>query len=303
MKKISTVVVLISITWAITMSSIAQTVPATNGSIAQALSAPDQYTGNINLLSDLLKQLVGGEVVQFDVKSPTALANARYKGGDQKLDAMIAKNGAENVFFIDVNATLEPNFLAKMSEAIKSVSAAHLEIPQRLALGGLEGSGRCDELKGSFNENLAVLFQLSEVGFKRVSGGNAEISNFLIDPNGFVAADMAERASDVLIKQWEDQKFPKRLDILIVGDNEVVIQRDQYSTLQSDISARIALEPTDWVANSADAEESAWKFLVATSTCGFKSFSIVTRRSFVLALAMDQTVLAKAKKITVQIVK
>jgi hypothetical protein len=285
------------------MAQTAQVAPATGGLFTQAQSAPSPERDKRSL-NDLLTQLENGEGIQFDAKAPIALANTKYTGGNGLLDHIISTNGADNVFFISVEASLDPAFIAKIKKVVDPLAATRLSVSQRNSLPALENNKQCDKIQGAFNVDQAVLFLFSERAFKRVPDGSAaDMDGYLFEPNKLVDVVMVDSALDILSKRFahpvDRQSTPPTLDVLILGDNESVLQKEQHGV--QPITSRIFLEQTDWIRDYRDAEETAWMFIVPKTECGFRALSIVERRSFILALAIDPAALAQAKKITVKI--
>jgi len=305
MKKLLLALGFIGATFAAATGSMAQTAPAAGGLFTQAQAAPSPERDKRSL-NDLLTQLENGEGIQFDVKAPIALANTKYTGGNGTLDYIISTKGSDNVFFISVDATLDPAFLAKIKKLVESLAVTRLSVSQRNSLPALENNKQCEKIEGAFNIDQAVLFQFSERAFKRVPDGSAaDRDGYLFEPNKLVDVVMVDSALNILSKRFshpqDRQPAPPNLDVLILGENESVLQKEQYGAQPR--TNGIFLEPTDWIRDYSDANETAWMFIVPKAECGFRALSIVERRSFILALAIDPAALAQAKKITVKIAK
>ena len=273
------------------------------GLFTQAQSMATQKTNKLNLLNDLLRPLIGGEVVQFAVQPPIPLANSKYKGGDQRLDFIIKENGEENVFFVKVIASLDPNFLANMKKVVQATAAAHVSVPQT-KIGDSRGS-HCTKFNSDFNPNLAASIGFYDVGFNRQ--GNGATISYVIDSSKFVDLYMIDGVGKALLtSQRENEEASTSLEIAILGANGSVLQKEQIYYIEGfggrsgpPATERIALYPDDFL-NSNDLP---WN-LVGRNVggCNFEGPGIVTRRTFTLGIAIAPAALKDAQKIVVRII-
>lgn len=253
------------------------------GLFTQAQSTSNQKTNKLNLLNDLLRPLIIGEVIQFAVEKPIPLSASKYTGGDPTLDFIIKKNGAENVFFIKVNASIDPNFLANFKKVVASTSSAYISVSQN----GMIPNSQCAKLSREFNPNLAVPIAIFDLGYRR-SNGN------VIDPNKFMDIYMIDNSRDGLIKPVSQTS----LQVDILGQNDTTLQVERF-TNDRQKSERIQVFGDDRISRL----DRVWEFVQSSAICNFGSLAVVANRSFTLGIAIDPAALKQAQKIIVRIVE
>jgi uncharacterized protein len=248
----------------------------------------DQTRNKVDLINDLLRPLISGEVIRFDVEKPTALSESKYKGGDAQLNSIIQKNGIENVFLIKVNASIDPSFLQNMRRVIQETSSAHVSLinnPNRQS---------CGKSASTFNPQLDTMFAFYGTGFN--------LGGMPIDPNSIVDIYMTKGVASKLDKlPWgHPWNISTSLEVAVLGDNAQVLQRERFGASST---SNLKL-----FRNDGHSQDIPWVFATYRDVCETSSFSargvaIVESRSYTLAIAINKNALQQAKKIVVRLIQ
>ncbi len=251
----------------------------------------DQTRNKVDLINDLLRPLISGEVIRFDVEKPTALSESKYKGGDRQLDSIIQKNGIENVFFIKVNASIDPSFLQNMKRVIQETSSAHVSIVKK---SGYHYQS-CGQSASTFNRQLDTMFGFFGTGF--------DLRGLPVEPDTIADIYMTKGVAgklDKLPSGGPDWNVTTSMEVAVLGDNDQVLQRERFGA--SSTSNLILFR------NDGHSQDIPWAFATHRAICNMGTFiadgiAIVEKRSYTLAVAINKNALQQAKKIVVRLIQ
>lgn len=256
----------------------------------------DQIRNKVDLINDLLRPLISGEVIRFDVAKPTPLLESKYKGGDLRLDSIIQKNGVGNVFLIKVNASIDPDFLQIMKRVIKETSSAQVST---FGKPGVRSNKPCGKSASTFNPNLDRMFKFSKTSRKLYNSIDRRIDSESMSEI-YIIAGVADKLKKL---PWGlSWKSSTSLEVAVLGDNSQVLQRERYSHAGSGgETANLML-----IRHDGHPQDVPWVFATYSGTCGMGSYhargiSIVENRSYTLAIAINENALQKASKIVVRL--
>lgn len=269
-----------------------------SGLFTRVTTQTTQKTNKLNLLTDLLKPLIEGEVIKFSIEKPLALTDSKYKGGHTNLDNLVREFGSENIFFVKVNAAIDPDFLINFRRTLEATAAGKTSIPDD---AHTSSTSTCS-LTQKFNPNLALGFLLSESAYQAPSD-SASPAVYEEKRNDrrrlaeiFVVDDVFEGVMALFNKQLNDM-----LDVEILGSNGVVLQKESLSA-----NTQKTKGITFYSENYYSQDSAPWRLTNAYSgiggVCNLRALTIFEKRSFVFAISMDQAALKDAKKIVVRLV-
>lgn len=250
----------------------------------------DQTRNKVDLINGLLRPLIAGEVIKFDVEKPTPISESTYKGGDRQLDSIIQKNGIESVFFIKVVASIDPSFLQNMRRVIQETSSAHVSIINKPG----SHSQSCGKSASTFNPQLDTMFAFYGTGFN--------LGGMPIDPNSTVDIYMTKGVASKLDKlPWgRPWNTSTSLEVAVLGDGAQVLQKERFGASST---SNLKL-----FRNDGHSQDIPWVFATYRDVCSMGSFSargiaIVESRSYTLAIAINKNALQQAKKIVVRLIQ
>jgi hypothetical protein len=295
---------------------------------AKAATETKQTKNKASLLfENVIAPIVNGEVTIFELSQPRPLNLAKgYPNVNAQagLSKMVAQYGKENIFAIEITASLNPEFLANMKSSLESIAQKKI---YRSSVEGLatNGSAMRDASKVLYGDEMVVFNKASIANdvVLIVNNGKAEIDLKSNHGGGFRDAKISSDIylfSDIkeklrLISRWvnflyDGQGWPvHNLQISLLDSNDAVLQEEtilNIDTLDSKQKRAIAIG-TDYTEGVLTFTKPAFKDLPWLMLSGNKGNGIPVilafeKRSFDIILAIKPEALAKTKIIRINLV-